>query len=470
MHAPASQPRVHTAAPAGRVWGSPRATMCGRAGPPRGERGSGGLAGGREVFGWQGQGGVMLRTLAPRLYPTTEDTRARARQGRLARGRAAARVPRRGEGGREGGRGREARWWWLVVVAKVWISGRTVDVVGPFALFREPPFGGHLRCGERVELDFKLTANLGEPVSWHLIRHECSNSSKEARFDRVFVRTTRASEGGRPGQPGSGKQVSVTPSKAPRSATRGAHVLRLLMGVRERWPSQTHSSALRHAQARNDHTQPIQRMTRAACQPFKTRQRIPRKAHRGHTDQKGPGAFQDASRLHVELSESPTATTSHSHRKRESRAGPEGLPGTQKCSTTRPRTEQLHAPHPEGATDSLPTFQAYDKDSTRGHKSQEGPEAFQDTTLLHSETPEGTRARTTPRTLPTRLFHLHVHPAEGNRDQQANILRQNTDRSSTPSTRRTPGPGRTGDTPCRQLTTARVPWAHYSQEGPENRP
>ena len=99
-----SQPRVHTAAPAGRGGGggSPRATMCGRVGPPRGNVEAEALREGGRCFAGRDRGGGTLRTLAPHLYPTTEGTRAR--QGRLARGHAAARVPRRGEGGREGGR------------------------------------------------------------------------------------------------------------------------------------------------------------------------------------------------------------------------------------------------------------------------------------------------------------------------------------------------------------------------------
>ena len=70
-----------------------------------GERGSGGLAGEREVFGRQGQGAVSMCCSARsrRTFTPRQSTRARAAGLASARSRSTAGATT-GEGGREGGR------------------------------------------------------------------------------------------------------------------------------------------------------------------------------------------------------------------------------------------------------------------------------------------------------------------------------------------------------------------------------
>ena len=82
---------------------------------------------------------------------------------------------------------------------------------------------------------------------------------------------------------------------------------------------------------------------------------------------------------------------------------------------------------------------------------------FMPTTDRRHEPPGHATARKAPRTVPNRLFRLHVPPKEENKSQRVNLL---STRNTTPSTWGAPGPGRTGDTSRRRLTTGRTSWGH----------
>ena len=131
---------------------------------------------------------------------------------------------------------------------------------------------------------------------------------------------------------------------------------------------------------------PIQGAPLTAHRPRKPATRTPCESRRGHTDLKGPEAFQDTTGLHTEPPEGTRVMTSHPNREHESQTGPETLPGTQQCSSPHCGTNQPHATHPRGATDSSPTSQAPNKDSTRSTQRAHGPQGSRSVPGHHGTT------------------------------------------------------------------------------------
>ena len=115
---------------------------------------------------------------------------------------------------------------------------------------------------------------------------------------------------------------------------------------RARRPFRALRSALRHAQARNNYTLPIQRAPLKARRPLKPTTRTPRVAHRGHTDLNDPEAFRGTTLLHTEPPEGRRGHDESPIQRVHKPGGPGSLSGHHRTARRTSRRRMGHGESP----------------------------------------------------------------------------------------------------------------------------